>query len=502
MHVRESDWSEPRRQSPVALLFLFGRVLKEFWPLLLFLAGRQLFGSEEEAGKRDPDRVLYVILGLAATFLLLGLYYVVEYLRFRYSIGAGELTFTSGVFVVKKTSIPLENIQSVHLKQGYINRLTDTYGLKVETAGTDGEELEIKAIDREQALALQDVLQSRKQHTERRDEPESDVLIVIRPMELLKLAVSENHVKTFLVILAFAFSRLDDLMQVFGDRAGKAIDERMEQVELAGRGLAMLTGVVLAVTLAVSLVRVWLRYHGMQLRLSEEGFRMQWGFLQTQRKQLLKEKIQMLSWSSNLLRVLLGIRILRFYMAGETMVGGSEQWIRLPVVGEETLGRLTAAYCSQPPSEHALENRVHPSYGWRPTMMIALPLCASLSVILGFWKPWAVWMPLAALTYETVTNLVRRRKCRFWYDNDTLQVEGGVWGRRQSLLNFERVQHVAVKTSPYLRSKGLATLVLHTAGKSVTIPFIPEGQARYLADLSLVRVEFARDADRAGVSCP
>ena len=135
-------------------------------------------------------------------------------------------------------------------------------------------------------------------------------------------------------------------------------------------------------------------------------------------------------------------------------------------------------------------------------MTIALPLCASLSLILGLWKPWAVWMPLAVLTYEAVTNLVRRRKCRFWYDNHTLQVESGVWGRQQSLLNFERVQHVAVKTSPYLRSKGLATLVLHTAGKAVTIPYIPEGQARYLADLSLVRVEFARDADRAGVSCP
>lgn len=489
MHVRESDWSLPRRQSPVALLFLFGRVLKEFWPLFLFLAGRQLFGSDEDAGKRDPHRVLYVVLGLAATFLLLGLYYVVEYLRFRYSIRSGELTFTSGVFVVKKTSIPLENIQSVHLKQGYINRLTDTCGLKVETAGTDGEELDIKAIDREEALALQDVLQSRRQSSEPTDETSSDVLIGIRPMELLKLAFSENHVKTFLVILAFAFSRLDDLSQVFGDRAGKAIDERMEQVELAGRGLAMLAGVVLAVTLAVSLVRVWLRYHGMQLRLSEDGFRMQWGFLQTQRKQLLKEKIQMVSWSSNLLRVLLDIRILRFYMAGETMVGRSEQWIRLPVVGEAPLGRLTAAYRSQPPSEHMLENRVHPSYGWRPTMTIALPLCASLSVFLGFWKPWTVWVPLAILTYEAVTNLVRRRKCRFWYDNHTLQVESGVWGRHQSLLNFERVQHVVVKTTPYLRSQGLATLVLHTAGKAVSLPYIPDAQARHLADLCLWKVE-------------
>jgi putative membrane protein len=458
---------------------------------LLFLAGRQLFGSEEEAGKRDPARVLYVILGLAATFLLLGLYYVVEYLRFRYSIGAGELTFTSGVFVVKKTSIPLENIQSVHLKQGYINRLTDTYGLKVETAGTDGEELEIKAIDREQALALQDVLQSRKQHTERRDEPESDVLIVIRPMELLKLAVSENHVKTFLVILAFAFSRLDDLMQVFGDRAGKAIDERMEQVELAGRGLAMLTGVVLAVTLAVSLVRVWLRYHGMQLRLSEEGFRMQWGFLQTQRKLLQHGKVQMVSWTSNLLRDILDIRILRFFMAGEAIVGKGEQWIRLPVMREDLLRILTAAYRPDDwPSSFSVVNRAHSSYAWRPTLLVALPLCAALFAALAYWKPGLLWLPPIILAYAAVTNAVRSSKLRFWHDSDTLQVEDGVWGREHTLLNFERVQHVVVKSSPFLRSRGLATLVLHTAGKKVRLPYIPLAQANGLADLCLLRVEF------------
>ena len=501
MQDRAFDWSIPRRQSPVALLFIFGRVLREFWPLFLFLVGRRLFGSEEKEGVADPASPVKVMLGLAATFLLLGLYFVVEYLRFRFRIRDGELTVHSGVFVRKKTGIPLDNVQSVHLRQNYINRLTDTYGLKVETAGTDGEEFDIKALGREEALALQDVLQHGGTASSVSDASPSEAVIDIRPGELLKLALSENHVKTLLVIMAFAFARLDDLRYFFGKDADDMLDDRMAGVEWAGRSLALLVATVAALTLAVSFVRVWLRYHGMELRVGEGGFRMQWGFLQTQRKLLQHGKVQMVRWKSNLLRDMLGIRILRFFMAGEAMVGKGEQWIRLPVMREDLLRILTAAYRPGDwPSSFSVVNRAHSSYAWRPTLLVALPLCAALFAALAYWKPGLLWIPPIILAYKALANAVRWRKLRFWHDSDTLQVEGGVWGREYTLLNFERVQHVVVKSSPFLRSRGLATLVLHTAGKKVRLPYIPVAQANGLADLCLVRVEFEQEIPAVTVS--
>jgi membrane protein YdbS with pleckstrin-like domain len=99
-------------------------------------------------------------------------------------------------------------------------------------------------------------------------------------------------------------------------------------------------------------------------------------------------------------------------------------------------------------------------------------------------------LPPIILTYAAVTNAVRWSKLRVRHDSDTWQVEGGGWGGEHALLNFARVQHVVVKSSPYLRSQGLATLVLHTAGKTVKLPYIPVAQANDLADLCLVRVEF------------
>jgi len=491
MGTRAFDWSIPRRQSTVALLFIFGRVLREFWPLFLFVAGRRLLDSDAGEAAGHPASPLKMFLGLVGTFLLLCLYYLIEYLRFRFVILDGELIVHSGVFVRKKTGIPLENVQSVHLRQNYINRLTGTFGLKVETAGSDGEEFDIKALGREEAMALQDILRHGG-----RDAPVSDVLstesvIEMRPGELFKLALTENHVRTLLVILAFAYARLEDLGAFFGEEPDGMLGERMAGVEWAGRRIALLVGSVAALTLAVSFVRVWLRYHGMYLRIGEGGFQMQWGFLQTQRKMLRHSKIQMVVWKGNLLRDMLGIHILRFFTASEETLGKGEQWIRLPVMRDDVIRVLTSAYRPGDwPCRLSAGHRVHASYAWRPSLLYALPLCAAISAVLACWQPGFLWLSPVLPAYAILSNVVRWRKSRFWYDSDTLQVEGGVWGREHTLLNFARVQYVAVKTSPFLRARGLATLVLHTAGKNVRIPYIPVGQANHLADLCLARVEF------------
>jgi membrane protein YdbS with pleckstrin-like domain len=101
-----------------------------------------------------------------------------------------------------------------------------------------------------------------------------------------------------------------------------------------------------------------------------------------------------------------------------------------------------------------------------------------------------VVFPILAFIYYAISNLIAQRNFQYWYNHQTIQIKKGVWGREQILLNFERVQHVSIKTSPYLRAKHLATLVLHTAGDTVEIPYISLEQANYLADCCLLNIEF------------
>lgn len=105
-------------------------------------------------------------------------------------------------------------------------------------------------------------------------------------------------------------------------------------------------------------------------------------------------------------------------------------------------------------------------------------------------NPWFVLFPLFSLIYLSISNWINYRKFKYWFNERSIQIQKGIWGEENILLNFNKIQHIIIKTSPFLRRKNLASIELHTAGETVIIPFIPLEQVQYLADLSLVNMEF------------
>jgi len=186
----------------------------------------------------------------------------------------------------------------------------------------------------------------------------------------------------------------------------------------------------------------------------------------------------------------LGIKILRVFMAGEKLTN-PKVWIRLPIMRERLLAQISSIYQSIWPSQVAPANGIDSSYKWRNTLIIVTPLAVTAAVIVYFKSPWLTLIPLAVLIYFTINNIILQHNYTFWFHQNSIQIIKGVWGREQTLLNFKNVQHVVIKTSPFLRAHHLCTLVLHSAGEEpFTIPYIPVAQANYIANWCLVRVEF------------
>jgi uncharacterized membrane protein YdbT with pleckstrin-like domain len=498
MSQRKYDWTVPQKASPVALLFIIWKTIKDSWPILLILIGKKLFSTQEVTPKMN-DYLIYNFLGFTTILLLINIRHIVLFFRFRVFVEHGELIVSSGIFSKTKTSIPINRIQSVHLIQTYLHRITNTCQLKVETAGTENTELEIKAIDLEKAQDLQVILQNTTHHTER---IESDVNITgLHLKDVFKLAFSENHLKTFLIIVAFAFSRIEDLKQYLGINATDIIDEKVEHVQFTNTVLFQLIIVVLSLTLIVSFVRVLLRYYGMQIKSNSKGFQMQWGFLHTQQKMLIQNKVQLISWNSNFLRRIIGIHIFRFFMAGEN-IAKADQHIQLPIMHSELLFQLTAPYQPILPSNHSLAYKVDASYGWRETLFIGLPVTAAISIAIYFWNPLYIIISIMVLFYWAISNIINQRNYQFWYNAATIQIQKGVWGRENILLNFNKIQHLSIKTSPFLRARNIATIEIHTAGDTVTIPYIPIEQAQYLLDWSLFILEFEKAKNKIEVKAP
>ena len=487
MEEKQFDWYTPQKLSPYAFLFIIGKVISQSWAFLLLFIGGKFLKKEKGIAELGMGYFILIIIGF---IVVASIPYVIQYLRFRIFIKGNDLIVLKGLFTKKIITIPINKIQSVHAVQSYLHRFTETCELKIETAGEEDTEVEIKAIDEEKAFALQELLKTKPATNDTIATAEPETILGVGFWDIIKLSISENHAKTFLLILAYLLTKMDDVRNLFGIDTAKTINQEADKINYTTNIILAFTVTVLVITLIVSFIRVLLRYYNMKLKISEKGFETEWGFLQTQRKLLIKENIQSISWKNNLLQKILGIKILRVFMAGEKLTN-PKVWIRLPIMRERLLAQISSIYQSIWPSQVAPANGIDSSYKWRNTLIIVTPLAVTAAVIVYFKSPWLTLIPLTVLIYFTISNIILQHNYTFWFHQNSIQIIKGVWGREQTLLNFKNVQHVVIKTSPFLRAHHLCTLVLHSAGEEpFTIPFIPVAQANYIANWCLVRVEF------------
>ncbi len=83
----------------------------------------------------------------------------------------------------------------------------------------------------------------------------------------------------------------------------------------------------------------------------------------------------------------------------------------------------------------------------RLLILLAAIVALSLCVFFGFWLGHNRW------------------KYTFWkLDDEGLHVKRGRWWKSETLLPHSRVQHLDLERGPLERRRGLATLIIHTAG--------------------------------------
>jgi putative membrane protein len=487
MQEKQFDWYTPQKLSPYATLFIVGKVIKQSWAFLLLFVGSKILKNNSGA---DDKTMGYFVCLVGGFIVVMSIPHVIQYFRFRIFIKDNELVVLKGLFTRKVINIPINKIQSVHAVQSYLHRFTETCELKIETAGEENTEVEIKAIDQEKAYALQELLKNKPATIDTITTAEPETILGVGFWDIIKLSISENHIKTFLIILAYLLTKMDDVRNLFGIDTAKKINQEADKINYTTNIILAFTLTILVITLIVSFIRVLLRFYNMKLKISEKGFETEWGFLQTQRKLLLKENIQSITWKNNLLQKILGIKILRVFMAGEKLTNPT-LWIRIPIMRERLLEQISSIYQSIWPSQVAPANGIDTSYKWRNTLIVVTPLAVTAAVIVYFKSPWLTLIPLAVLIYFTISNIILQHNYTFWFHQNSIQILKGVWGREQTMLNFKNVQHIEIKTSPFLRAHHLCTIILHSAGEApFTIPYIPVAQANYIANWCLVRVEF------------
>ena len=199
MRKNDQVFFTPQRQPPIAILVILVKFLRnlvrQLWPLLLVLVLNR--GSQIE---------MYIGILALALSVISGLGSVLAYFRFTYYIEGDELIIEKGVLSRKKVNVPFDRIQSVNFEQGIVHQAFDVVGIKFETAGSKKSEVVIDALYKKDATHLRDfVLSQRTPSPDTVEEAVTDELVFsLKYSDLLKIGISQNHIETIGILVAWS----------------------------------------------------------------------------------------------------------------------------------------------------------------------------------------------------------------------------------------------------------------------------------------------------------
>ena len=101
--------------------------------------------------------------------------------------------------------------------------------------------------------------------------------------------------------------------------------------------------------------------------------------------------------------------------------------------------------------------------------------------------PGAVFMPVLLLAAMAIALLPQRRYRRWGYDKSDaqLRVLRGYMFRTDTIVPFNRIQHIDVAQGPIERAFGVSRLIVHTAGthnNTVTLPGLASATAEAMRE--------------------
>ena len=493
MENKIPDFSKPSRQSSVAIGIILIKFIKitfrTFWPVLIsFFIGRKTGGSNFESV------IGYVAIGIAA--LNLG-GSIMTYFRFYFHIDKNAMVIDKGILKRSKVNIPFERIQTINFKQNILHRIFNVVSLEIDTAGAKKSEISIDALKKEDAEALRDFIISEKELLINDSpaavevEPENlleEEILHLTPMDLIKVGISQNHLRSMALIFAFVFTTFNESSDLISD----FIADKFEQYEStmvnnAFLPILLLIIAVLIISFLFSLINSILKFYELNLSINKTGLKLIRGLLNREEITISKNKIQIISWSTNPLRKMFSMFTMKITQASSTEANKKSN-ITLPGSYQHQIDKILKAVFSEEQPDYEPEHKLSKLLKLRLFLFFGvIPLIIGAAV---FYSEGV--QALALLIIPIVSWLIiglYHKKRSFQVNYEFLKNNTGIFGRTHELSQLHKIQAVRIKQSWYQKRKKLATVLLFTAAGQLKIPFIELDKANQLENFILYRVE-------------
>jgi putative membrane protein len=470
------------RLHPMSWLFVLLQQLKQF---VLPLVAAFFFGGDRNE--------LWPLIGVG----VLALVSAWRYFTYRYGFTGEALVVRSGMLERSVRVIPFARIHNVALQQSVLHRMFGVAEVRLESAGGQRPEAEMRVLKLTDALALEALVRRRGVPADAQAEQAATVaattLLSLPPGEIVRLGLISN--RGLIVIGAavgglsqFSPRLLPNLFERWGEWALGWASHNGTQgpayFAVAGISLALL---VIALLRLFSIVLALLQYHG--FTLSETGRRLtvERGLLARWRTSASRRRIQAWTLRESITHRLLRRRSLDI----DTAVAEQQNQQRAL---RELAPVATPAGCD------ALIEHLLPRSAWRQLEWRALPRNAwwrlalpgvpftLLLMALAAWGlgAWALlillWLPWAS--YVAWRHI---RAAGYAINGELIAVREGWWSRHWRFAELDKLQALHLTRNPLDRRCGTSTLWLDTAGASAMAPplrirFLPEAEARALCE--------------------
>ncbi len=502
MKRSDVDIYQPTRQSIAAILVLIikfvTRMIKGFWPILL------VFLIRGDAGEDAWWQIAILAVGGLS---LVGS--ILSYFKYYFHVTENEIIISKGILKKTNLTIPFDRVQSVDFEQTIVHQLLDVVKVKIDTAGSASSELDIDALELPIAERLRSiVIGYQKAHKkvevddmgeviEEVEKEEVPILHVGIP-ELIKVGISQNHLRTAGLIIGFGFAAFNEIEQIF---SGFASDQ-LEQIDVEQLGpdpwsialftLGVLTFLLIA-SFLITLVLTVIRYYDMRVSRSDKGFKLVAGLFNRREISAVHKKVQIVRWDYNALQKLLGLFRVHILQAASELATQKPRFL-LPGVYESQVNRFVGEYFPREVLERFTSFKVHPLIIYRYTLFYGFIPAVVFCIVAYLASKTLLYAFALMLPFVLVWTIYYQRNWRLEVNEDCIKTTSGVFGRKFHLLHLYKVQSIDISQSWFQRRKSLAHINIHTAGGSITIPYLDIQSAQDLKNYMLYHVEVSRKA--------
>ncbi len=489
-----ADLSTPRKLAPLGLIIIFLQGLKKWGQVLIYGLIPFFQGKNEHLEFWMFGVFAAVVLAFGAVWSYL------SWKNYFFHIKADKFVIKQGVLRKEESLIPLERIQTVHIKRNIVQQILGLAALQLDTAGSAKKEAEIPALKYEYATALKTHLLALKadeyvgEQTEGNQDTiakttsveEEKILMKLGFLDILKVGLTENHFKSSLIILGIFFGYTTQFSEIFGYEEESVFKQVFTFLAVI---IPLFVLVFFLISIAFSVWAVFMLYFDLTVSLKKSGLSVSSGLLKKEENFIPVNKIQYIKWKSNPLRKLIGFKSLAIYQAASAEVS-RKKTVRVP--GCKKHQQETVQNAFYPEYNTAVNQKeIKPDNFWLVRLFlffVGIPLL--LTCIAFFTGEILVASALCALAVTAVFfvyKYVQHFKAQL--STDLLVINKGFVFPEQVLLKTFKVQNVAVNQSVFQKQRKLVSIKVYTASGNLSIPYIKEKDGFELANKLLYAVE-------------